>query len=178
MSSKADDGRVAARRAGKRVGPAPVAVSTRNRFQELAGLNDLPQEPPDPWPDKPDDDWHTPVAARGEAQHEELGAVTADSAPLLRAMGTLAGSPVTFMVDSGATSNFVDAGLVRRLGLKLQPVNRTVRLADGSTVVAGGALTAACGLQSKQGLFRFTDSFLATPMLLRPCTNSHIPNIP
>ena len=87
------------------------------------------------------------------------------------------------MVDSGATSNFVDAGLARRLGLRLQPVNKTVRLANGVTAAAEGTLTAACELQSKQGTYKFQESFLATPMsghqaiLGRPWLSAHNPAI-
>jgi len=63
----------------------------------------------------------------------------------MKFQGTLAGVPATFLVDSGASANFVSRAFVRRHRLPLSHDGPapTVRLADGSRKPSSGRLKAA-----------------------------------
>ena len=60
------------------------------------------------------------------------------SRPLIKLEGRLASRRVVFMVDCGATNNFVDSAFAAQHRLPLSAVDRTVRLADGSASQSGG----------------------------------------
>lgn len=50
----------------------------------------------------------------------------------IRFQGKIQGVPVVILVDSGATHNFIDQKLVRRMGWKVEETpNMTIRLGDG-----------------------------------------------
>jgi hypothetical protein len=84
----------------------------------------------------------------------------------LKVAGDLGGQAASFMVDSGATTNFVDPGLVKRLGLvgAVRRTERYVTLGDGSQAPARGVLEVACRLHASDGEFSSTERFLVMPL--------------
>ena len=84
----------------------------------------------------------------------------------LKVQGSLGGRAASFMVDSGATTNFADQALVRRLGLmsKVQSTRCRVTLGNGSSVPAAGVLTISCRLHASDGAFSSTERFLVLPL--------------
>ena len=62
---------------------------------------------------------------------------------LLRFNGFLHGVPAIFMVDSGASTDFISASFVKRHQLQVGGVQKVVRLADGSRLITGGSLAGA-----------------------------------
>jgi hypothetical protein len=71
--------------------------------------------------------------------------------PLLRFTGTLFGRPATFLVDSGATNDFVAISFVQQHALPLLPNGRTVRAFDGTVSSSAGELRAPLLLSSDMG---------------------------
>jgi hypothetical protein len=71
--------------------------------------------------------------------------------PLLRFTGTLCGRPATFLVDSGATNDFVAISFVQQHSLTLLPNGRTVRAFDGTVSSSAGELRAPLVLSSDTG---------------------------
>ena len=62
--------------------------------------------------------------------------------PLFRLSGTFAGHPATFLLDCGASNDFVDTEFVRRHAIPCGLSDRWVKLADGKLSRADGALRA------------------------------------
>ena len=62
--------------------------------------------------------------------------VNADPSLSMIFEGTANGAAATFMVDSGATDCFMDVSFAHANGIVCKPANRSVCLADGSTVIA------------------------------------------
>lgn len=72
-------------------------------------------------------------------------------------------TPVTFMVDSGASALFMGAETVRRCGLVLKPSDRTIKLADGTVRAAAGTVVATCTLKATGAeTLTFTAEFCVT----------------
>ena len=87
--------------------------------------------------------------------------------PLLRFAGTLFGRPATFLVDSGATNDFVSTSFVKQHALLLVPNGRTVRAFDGTVSSSAGELRASLVLSSDLGLLpdsRVTRPFTAVQL--------------
>ena len=71
----------------------------------------------------------------------------------------------TLLLDSGATSEFIDPAFARRCGLELTPSANTVRLANGTIVPAQGQVNSACSLEAAKGdPIPFNATFTATPL--------------
>jgi hypothetical protein len=72
----------------------------------------------------------------------QINQLTTSSRPLIKLSGTVAGYPAVFLVDSGATGNFVNAAFVQQHRLSTVPlvVPDIVKLADGSQQAAGSAV--------------------------------------
>jgi hypothetical protein len=70
------------------------------------------------------------------------------------------------MLDSGASSEFIDPDFARRCGLTLTPSARTISLADGSAAHAHGQVTVSFTLTAAHGrpAVPFTTTFIATPL--------------
>jgi hypothetical protein len=68
--------------------------------------------------------------------------------PLLKLEGRINDQPVTFMVNCGATNDFVSQSLVNRLKLPITPSSRRIRLANGHDAPSLGVVTGSCSLQS------------------------------
>ena len=95
------------------------------------------------------------------------GVRTVRHAGLFKLRGHIRAETTTMMIDSGATTEFIDTAFARRCGLTLTPSNRTIRLADGSIVPADGDVTVSFTLapSSRNGSpIPFTATFTATPL--------------
>ena len=85
--------------------------------------------------------------------------------PVWGSMGDAA-TKTTFMIDSGASSEFVDTAFAKRCGWKIEPSICTIRLADGTVVPAEGKVTLSYMLAtSGKAAARFTSTFTLTPLL-------------
>lgn len=69
----------------------------------------------------------------------------------MRFEGHLAGHPATFLVDCGATNDFVASSFIERHKLELTPTSRTVRGYDGKATPSLGTLQAPLTLRSDRG---------------------------
>src|SRR5690348_12521023 len=113
---------------GKRPGPVGrVLASTPTGPFHSRPPNTAPDPIPDPAP--PD-----PVR---RAEHHQLAASPSPAqpvnAPLLKLTGTLDSHPATVLIDSGATTNFIDAGYVQRHHLPTEPMAQVrITLGDSS----------------------------------------------
>jgi len=95
----------------------------------------------------------------------ELHGVRSHPARLFKLRGTFNGHTATLLLDSGASSEFIDPEFARRCGLTLTSSDRTVKLADGSIVAAQGRATADCALDAHKGTpVAFSACFTATPL--------------
>jgi len=71
----------------------------------------------------------------------------------------------TALIDSGASTDFIDPAFARRCDLTLTPSSRSVKLADGSLVDAAGQVVATCGLAAAKGdPIPYSATFTATPL--------------
>jgi hypothetical protein len=68
--------------------------------------------------------------------------------PLLRFSGHLGGHAATFLIDSGATNDFVSTAFVQRHALTLAPSTRNVRGYDGAASASAGDLAAELTLDT------------------------------
>ena len=94
-----------------------------------------------------------------------LSGLRTQPANLFKMAGTFDGNKGALMIDSGASSEFIDPEYAQRIGLKLTPSQRTIALADGSVAIAHGQVTATFGLTSVHGkAVPFTATFIATPL--------------
>jgi gag-polyprotein putative aspartyl protease len=64
------------------------------------------------------------------------------TAELIKVEGEIAGRSAVFLVDSGATTEFIDEEFVQRAGLTLKESDSKIRLADGSIRGSGGVARA------------------------------------
>jgi hypothetical protein len=72
--------------------------------------------------------------------------------PLIKVVGTIGGVRAVFLVDSGATTEFVDEGFVRRAGIRVEASGSSIKLADGATTPSGGITEGvACSVQKAAG---------------------------
>src|SRR5665647_1454913 len=95
----------------------------------------------------------------------ELHGVRSAPARLFKLRGHFAGHTATILLDSGASSEFIDPEFARRCGLALTPSSRSVKLADGTLVAARGQVTAACELDATKGApLAFTSTYTVTPL--------------
>ena len=81
--------------------------------------------------------------------------------------GAIKNVSTTLMLDSGASSEFIDTEFARRCGLAMTPSNRTIRLADGTVVSASGEVTVDFTLapsEVNEASIPFTATFTATPL--------------
>ena len=68
-------------------------------------------------------------------------------------------------MDCGATSEFIDTQFAARLGLKLEPSTREIKLADGSIFRADGQVTVEWTLDAAKGMpLTFSSTFTATSL--------------
>ena len=101
------------------------------------------------------------------ARELHLGGIRSRPAPdLLKVRGYFDKQETTFMIDSGASSEFIDTEFAQRCGLTLTPSDSTIRLADGTVVPASGQTTIDFTLAAKQGesLIPCTATFTVTPL--------------
>ena len=92
---------------GKRAGPVDrVLASTPTGPFHSRPPNTAPDPAPDPAPPDPMSDEHHQLAA-------DASPVRPQHAPLLKLAATLESHPATVLVDSGATTNFLDRAYVR-----------------------------------------------------------------
>src|SRR5665647_3531472 len=95
----------------------------------------------------------------------ELHGVRSAPARLFKLRGHFAGHTATILLDSGASSEFIDPEFARRCGLALTPSSRSVKLADGTLVAARGQVTSACELDATKGApLTFTSTYTVTPL--------------
>jgi hypothetical protein len=107
-----------------------------------------------------------PPAAATVLTDAELRLNGASSQPtnLFKVGGRIGVCEATLMIDSGASSEFIDTDFARRCGLKLAPSSRTIRLADGSAAPVDGEVTVAVKLYAPKDrpAVQFTATFTAT----------------
>jgi RNase H-like domain found in reverse transcriptase/Reverse transcriptase (RNA-dependent DNA polymerase)/Aspartyl protease/SET domain len=112
--------------------------------------------------------WSAPAAPEPEPATLPLTLAGAHAQParLLKLRGYFRNQPATLLIDSGASSEFIDPDFAARCGYSLLPSDRTVKLADGSIVNARGRVTATCLLDAtpRPSLVEFTATFTATPL--------------
>jgi transposase InsO family protein len=96
----------------------------------------------------------------------ELHGARTQPAGLLKLRGRIESVSTTLMIDSGASSEFIDTEFARRCGLKPTPSNRSIRLADGSIVRASGEVTIPFTLDgARNGApVPFSTTFTVTPL--------------
>ena len=108
------------------------------------------------------------AAATAVAPPTELRLNGARTSPanLFKLAGHVNAHAAILMVDSGASSEFIDTDYARRCGLTLTPSGRTIRLADGTIAPAHGEVTIAFTLRAARGEppVPFTATFTATPL--------------
>lgn len=93
------------------------------------------------------------------------GGMAGDTGGVLRLAGTTSGTSAVFLLDTGASADFLSASLARRLGATIKPSNRAIRLADGTTTNATGIATVRCSLATVTGRsVRFTTAFYVTEL--------------
>ena len=102
-----------------------------------------------------------------------MNSLVDDTLPLIKVVGEIDSCPAIFLVDCGATNNFIDPSFVARHGLSTISSNRTVRVADGHEFPAVAAVprtdcSVQCDEPRKDGLpsdpFNFKSSFEATDL--------------
>lgn len=113
--------------------PSPIAGWPRTPLFSFRSL--LPQGPPSS---------SAPAAVFSLATH---------AGSLLRVTGTLLGHTCTFLVDCGASNDFVSSAFILRHALSLEPTSRTVRGYDGTVTLSPGLLRAPLLLTSDVGSF-------------------------
>ena len=86
--------------------------------------------------------------------------------PRLFKLRTFFGShAATALLDSGASTDFIDPAFARRCELTLTPSSRSVKLADGSLVNAQGQIATTCTLAAAKGdPIPYAATFTATPL--------------
>jgi hypothetical protein len=90
---------------------------------------------------------------------------TTSPARLFKLRGFFAGQAATLLLDSGASSEFIDPKFATRCGLTLAKSERTIKLADGAIVDAQGCVDTECSLEAAKGAaIPFTALFTATPL--------------
>ena len=117
------------------------------------------QSPPPPPP--------TATPAEADAPPLELsGASAGDPAALLfKLKGSIARQDARILLDSGATSEFIDSDFAKRHGLRLEPSNREIKLADGSIARAEGQVTIEWDLAAHKGApLPFSSTFTVTSL--------------
>ena len=142
----------------KRVSPAQKnPIPTANRFSALNGLengqNGLPLDsnhdpgPRHPTPTPRATATITPPSFDHSARPcpSQINQLTTATRSLIKLSGLVSGQSAVFLVDSGATGNFVNADFVKQHSLPsvLLPVQDIVTLADGSQQAAGSMVRSA-----------------------------------
>ena len=97
----------------------------------------------------------------------ELCGVRTTPSRLFKLRGHVGRNVATFMLDSGASSDFMDPDFARACGLVPTPSSRTIRLADGSIVAASGEVTVSYTLTSAgkgAAPVAFSSTFTVTPL--------------
>ena len=95
----------------------------------------------------------------------ELHGVRSRPSSLFKLRGSVGGTAATFLLDSGASTDFIDPAFAQKCGLTLSTSDRTVRLADGTVVAASGSAATTCTLASANGApFTFNSTLTATPL--------------
>ena len=79
-----------------------------------------------------------PPREGGERQVLTLGSVRAAGEALIKVVGTIGGVQAVFLVDSGATTEFVDEEFVRRVMIRKEGSHSRIKLADGSITQSAG----------------------------------------
>ena len=147
------------RREVKLVGPASK-ISTANRFDVLQGHPSNPDSMQGFAPSPPSSSAPSLPPSTAAIYSSAKSSVPAMLSPsqvnsmlssppptrrLIKFVGTLNGRPCVFMLDSGATGNFVSSTFVQRCGFETTSLLRqdTVTLADGSTQTTGSMVQAA-----------------------------------
>ena len=156
----------------KRVRPAG-GINTANRFSALQGLAPDPPDPPDPPPvvppvtdqsplksvlvpvvsprspvptptPRPKPPHTSPRSVDTRSQARQINQLTTPKSGLIKLNGFLADRPAVFLVDCGATGNFVSESFVSKSRLPPTRVAASldiITLADGRSQPAGGVLS-------------------------------------
>lgn len=94
-----------------------------------------------------------------------LAGARSTTAHLFKLRGWFGGHKATLLIDSGASSEFIDPDYAARCGLTLVPSDRTVKLADGTITNALGQVTTSCALDAgRKPAVEFNSTFTATPL--------------
>lgn len=138
----------------KRVSPAEK-ITTKNPFSALIGH---PPEPPDSINESGSDlspslpthttresfvprrIHHTPPTV--PSQVNQLHTPGIDRGVLIKVAGHIGRHPAVFLLDSGATANFVSFTFSKKHSLKVEPTPATVALADGISKACAGVVRA------------------------------------
>ena len=85
---------------------------------------------------------------------------------LFKVAGSIGVNSATLMIDSGASTEFIDTEFARRCGLTITPSACTIRLADGTVVPAHGQTTVTTLLTAAHGKppISFTATFTVTSL--------------
>ena len=114
----------------------------------------------------------TDVAA-GANSLVHVSSIVDETLPLIKVVGEIDSCPAIFLVDCGATNNFIDPGFIARHGLSTISSDRTVRVADGHEFPAVAAVPRTdCSVQCEEAEkvgwpidpFNFRSSFESTDL--------------
>ena len=155
-----EDGPHEERVPGKSVSPA-AKITTKNPFSVLIGH---PSEPPDsnnkggsalspsptthtiraPFVPRPSHSSSSvPSSLPLPAQVNQLNTPGVGRGVLIKVAGFIGRMPAVFLLDSGATANFVSSSFCKQHGLKVEPTPATVALADGISKACAGVVRSA-----------------------------------
>ena len=106
------------------------------------------------------------TAAMLPATELSMNGVRSEPVNLFRVAGSIGVNSATLMIDSGASTEFIDTGFASRCGLTITPSACTIRLADGTVVPAHGQTTVTTLLTAAHGKppIPFTATFTVTPL--------------
>ena len=88
--------------------------------------------------------------------------------PLVCVKGTLAGHPAVFLIDSGATNDFISSHFIKKHSLhnKVTPSNRYIKGYDGQVKPAAGVLSTSVKYDSQLGRTIVSDITTSRPFLI------------
>ena len=127
------------------VSPVEKYIPTTNRFSALNGLyqEDTYEDPPfdsnhDPGPSTNTKQWACRPTPTSTSPSSQINQLTTNTRSLIKLRGTVKNQPAIFLIDSGATGNFINSAFVKTHSLPTKSLPRpdSYYSADGSQQTA------------------------------------------